>query len=163
ISGAAREAHYMIDGLLRNDVVKSDMHSTDTHGYTEAVFGMTHLLKYSFAPRIKNPGKRILYSFRRPSYYKRKGYLILPKSKLKVDLIKRHWEDILRIAVSIKLKEVTASQVFKRLNSYSSSHNPLYEALREFGCIAKSLHILKYADDVDMRKAVHRQLNKGEA
>ena len=163
ISGAAREAHYMIDGLLRNDVVRSDMHSTDTHGYTEAVFGATDLLKFAFAPRIKNVGKRTLYSFRNPSYYKRKKYPILPKNKLKIALIKKHWDDILRLVVSMKLGQVTASQIFKRLNSYSSSHNPLYEALREFGCISKTLYILRYADDVDMRKAVHKQLNKGES
>ena len=54
ISSAEREAHYVIDGLMHNDVVKSDIHSTDTHGYTEVVFGVTHLLGFSYAPRIKN-------------------------------------------------------------------------------------------------------------
>ena len=36
ISAADRESAYVIDGLMHNDVVKSDIHSTDTHGYTEA-------------------------------------------------------------------------------------------------------------------------------
>jgi hypothetical protein len=34
ISAAEREAAYVIDGLMHNDVIKSDIHSTDTHGYT---------------------------------------------------------------------------------------------------------------------------------
>ncbi len=34
ISAADRESAYVIDGLMHNDVVKSDIHSTDTHGYT---------------------------------------------------------------------------------------------------------------------------------
>ena len=38
---------------MHNDVVKSDIHSTDTHGYTEAIFGAMHLLGFSYAPRIK--------------------------------------------------------------------------------------------------------------
>jgi hypothetical protein len=47
ISAADRESAYVIDGLMHNDVVKSDIHSTDSHGYTEAVFGLTHLLGFS--------------------------------------------------------------------------------------------------------------------
>jgi TnpA family transposase len=39
---------------MHNDGVKSDIHSTDTHGYTEAICGATHLLGFSYAPRIKN-------------------------------------------------------------------------------------------------------------
>ena len=27
-----RESAYVVDGLMRNDVIKSDVHSTDTHG-----------------------------------------------------------------------------------------------------------------------------------
>lgn len=163
ISGAEREAHYMIDGLLKNEVVKSDMHSTDTHGYTEAVFGMSYLMKFSFAPRIKNVHKQHLYSFNAPSSYKKKKYPILPQKRIDIDLIRSHWDNILRLVVSVKLGEVTASQVFKRLNSYSADENPLYNALKEFGRIPKTKYILRYVDDQDLRKAVHKQLNKGES
>ncbi|ODN41580.1 hypothetical protein BGC07_15870 [Piscirickettsia litoralis] len=37
ISSAEREAAYVIDGLMHNDVIKSDIHSTDTHGYSEVI------------------------------------------------------------------------------------------------------------------------------
>ena len=30
-----RESGYVIDGLLNNNTLKSDIHSTDTHGFTE--------------------------------------------------------------------------------------------------------------------------------
>ena len=49
---------------MRNDVIKSDIHSTDCHGDTEAIFGMTHLLGSSFAPRVKGIGKQTLYIFK---------------------------------------------------------------------------------------------------
>lgn len=58
ISASEREAAYVIDGLMHNDVIKSDVHSTDTHGYSEIVFGVTHLLGFEFAPadqRIEQP------------------------------------------------------------------------------------------------------------
>jgi TnpA family transposase len=53
ISSAEREAAYVIDGLMHNDVIKSDIHSTDTHGYSEVIFASTYLLDFEFAPRIK--------------------------------------------------------------------------------------------------------------
>ena len=49
--------------VMRNDVVKSDIHSTDTHGFSEAVFAVSHLAGVSFAPRIKNLKKQNLGFF----------------------------------------------------------------------------------------------------
>ncbi len=163
ISGAEREAHYMIDGVLKNDVIKSDMHSTDTHGYTEVVFGISHLLDISFAPRIKNIHRQRIYSLKAKQAYTSKHYPILPRKKIRLDRIEPYWDDILRLCVSIKLGEATASQVFKRLNSYSTNDNPLYKAIKEFGRIPKSHYILRYIDDQELRSAVHKQLNKGES
>ena len=58
ISSAEREAAYVIDGLMHNDVIKSDIHSTDTHGYSEVIFASTSLLGFEFAPRIKGVGRQ---------------------------------------------------------------------------------------------------------
>jgi TnpA family transposase len=77
ISAADRESAYVIDGLMHNDVVKSDIHSTDTHGYTEAVFGLTRMLGFSFAPRIKGVGKQTLYIFK-PRNQAAEGWVIQP-------------------------------------------------------------------------------------
>lgn len=54
ISASEREAAYVIDGLMYNDVIKSDIHSTDTHGFSEAIYAVAHMLGFSYAPRIKN-------------------------------------------------------------------------------------------------------------
>ncbi|MEZ5836616.1 MAG: Tn3 family transposase [Geminicoccaceae bacterium] len=63
-SAAERESAYVIDGLMHNDVIDTDIHSTDGHGYSEAIFGVTYLLGLSYAPRIKNLKKQRLYHFR---------------------------------------------------------------------------------------------------
>jgi TnpA family transposase len=161
ISVADSEAHYVIDLLMHNEVVKSDIHSTDTGGYTEILFGVISLLCISFAPRIKNFGRQKLYSFRRRKEYKKKKYKILPDGYINEGLIEEHWDDILRFVATIKLKVTSASQLFKRLNSYSKQH-PLYRALKEFGKIEKSLFMLTWIDNVELRQAVEKQLNKGE-
>jgi len=161
-SSAEKEAAYVIDGLMHNEVVKSDIHSTDTAGYTEAIFGATHLLGFTFAPRIKNLKKQYLYSFRNRKEFAQCGYNVLPDRYISTHFIEPYWDDILRFAASIKLKETTASQLFRRLNSYSKQH-PLWLALKEFGKIVKTEFILKYIDDVEFRQAIEKQLNKGES
>jgi TnpA family transposase len=75
--------------------------------------------------------------------------------------VAQQWDEILRFIATIKLKEATASQLFKRLNSYSRQH-PLYQALKEFGKIPKTDFLLRYTDILELRQAVEKQLNKGE-
>ena len=160
-SAAERESAYVIDGLMRNDVIKSDIHSTDTHGYNEAIFAATHLLGFSYAPRIKNLKKQTLYIFKSCKNEDESSWKIKPSKYINHKVIEDNWDDILRLIATIKLKETTASDIFRRLNSYSRQH-PLYQALKAFGQIAKSLFILGYIDNVELRQAVESQLNKVE-
>ncbi len=160
ISASDRESAYVIDGLMRNDAVKSDIHSTDSHGYTEAIFGLTHLLGFSFAPRIKSLGKQTLYIFK-PKNKADKNWKIQPKKTINETLIRENWDELLRLITTIKLKENTASDIFRRLNSYSRQH-ALYHTLKAFGQIIKSLFILRYVDDLELRQAIEKQLNKVE-
>jgi TnpA family transposase len=161
ISSAESEAAYVIDGLMHNDVVQSDIHSTDTAGYSEIIFCVCHLLGISFAPRIKNFKDQQLYSFDKPSALKALDYRILPDGRINTQLICDNWDDILRFIVTIKSRRTPASQLFRRLSSYSRQH-PLYKALKEFGKILKTLFLLKYIDDVALRQAIEKQLNKQE-
>ena len=62
-SSSERDAAYVIDGLLHNEIIKSDLHSTDTHGYTEMIFAVSHLIGVTFAPRIKDVTSLNLVSF----------------------------------------------------------------------------------------------------
>ncbi len=64
ISAAERESAYVLDGLLHQDGGPSRIHSTDTHGYSELIFGVMHLLGLAYAPRIKNFQRQRLYAFK---------------------------------------------------------------------------------------------------
>jgi TnpA family transposase len=136
-SSADRESAYVIDGLMHNDVVQSDIHSTDTFGFSELVFGVSHLLGFSYAPRFKNLKRQRLYIFKSRRGLDRSAWKIRPTGYIDDELPIRHWDDILRLIATIKLKEVTASDLFRRLNSYSKQH-ALYQALKGFGQITKS-------------------------
>ncbi|MFT7111436.1 MAG: TnpA family transposase [Porticoccaceae bacterium] len=161
ISASEREAAYVLDGIANNDVVKSDVHSTDTHGYTESIFGAAHFMGTAFAPRIKGFAKQTIYDFDSKKSHTLKGHAIKPSRAIRQKLIKGNWEDILRFMVTIKLKKASASQLFTRLSSYAKQI-PLYHALKEFGRIMKSHFILTYIDDVELRQRIEKQLNRVE-
>jgi TnpA family transposase len=72
-SSAEREAAYVLDGLTYGDGSFFDgqvIHSTDTHGYTESIFGTSWMLGFNFAPRIKNLKKQRIYAFEPKKTYK---------------------------------------------------------------------------------------------
>ncbi len=160
-SPADRESTFVFDGLVHNDNIKSTMHSTDTHGQSEATFALAYLLGFKLAPRIAKLSDCTLYSFEKREIYIDKDYKILPSKYVSTKLIEKHWDEILRFVATVKLKICTPSQLFKRLNSYSKQH-PLYQALKELGQIIRTIFILEYIDDVELRQAIEKQLNKIE-
>src|SRR5271170_1146668 len=76
--------------------------------------------------------------------------------------ISTHWNEILRLAASIKQGTVTASLMMRKLGSYPRQ-NGLAVALRELGRIERTLFILDWLQSVELRRRVQIGLNKGEA
>jgi TnpA family transposase len=83
---------------------------------------------------------------------------IKPTDYCDTDRVLQYWDDILRFIATIKLKETTASDLLRRLNSYSKHHG-LYQALKAFGQILKSHFILRVIDEPALRMAIERVLN----
>jgi TnpA family transposase len=161
ISASEKEAPYLVDIHLNNPAVKSTIHSTDTGGYTEAIFGITNMLSVFYAPRIKGLSSQQLFGFGFRSDYKAKKYPLLPDSSINTKVIEQNWEDILRLMVTLKSGKTTAYQIFKRLSSYARQ-NPLLKAIKEYGKIIKSGFILKYYDELALRQAIEKQLSRIE-
>ena len=65
------------------------------------------------------------------------------------------------IFATLGLKKNTQSSIVKKLSSYKS--NDTLRALIELDKIIMTLYILDYIDDEEMRKCVHRSLNRGES
>ena len=76
--------------------------------------------------------------------------------------INSHWDEILRLAASIRQGTVTASLMLRKLGSYPRQ-NGLAVALRELGRIERTLFTLDWLQNVELRRRVHAGLNKGEA
>ena len=107
----------------------------------------------------KEGGNQQLCSFEKRKVYEENGFKILPQKYVNPMFIEENWDELLRLIVTMKLKETTASQIFKRFNSYSKKHI-LYQALKAFGQIIKSRFILEYIDNVVLRQTIEKQLIK---
>ena len=72
------------------------------------------------------------------------------------------WDELLRVAGSLKLGWVTASLLISKLQA-GARENVLSRALRDLGRLVKTQFILRWIENQDYRRRIHRQLNKGEA
>jgi len=161
INVGERDATYVLDGLLCHEsVLLLWMHYTDTAGYTDHQFALMYLLGYYFAPRIRNLGDIKLFIPDRRNTYPALNVLL--GDAINKPLITRYWDEILRLVTSIKQGTVSASLMLKKLGGYPRQ-NGLAMALKEVGRIERTLFILKYLQDVQLRRRIHAGLNKGEA
>ena len=162
VNVGVRDSTYVLDGLPYHESdLRIEEHYTDTAGFTDHVFGLMHLLGFRFAPRIRDLGETKLFIPKGDTSYKALKPM-LGSDKLNVKAIRAHWDDILRLATSIKQGTVTASLMLRKLGSYPRQ-NGLAVALRELGRIERTLFILDWLQSVELRRRVHAGLNKGEA
>ncbi len=113
-----------------------------------------------FAPRLRDLGAQQLYRLSRAQKVRH----LAPRMKgtIRQDLILRHWDDLLRLAGSLTRGWVTASLFISKLQAYPRQ-NVLTRALQEYGRLIKTLFILRYLENVDYRRRINAQLNKGES
>jgi TnpA family transposase len=161
INATVRDATHVLDGLLYHESdLRIEEHYTDTAGFTEHAFGLIQLLGFRFAPRIRDLADKRLYIHRDAKAYPTLTSLI--GGHINVKHIVMHWEEILRLAASIKQGTVTASLMLRKLGSYPRQ-NGLAVALREIGRIERTLFMLDWMQHIELRRRVQVGLNKGEA
>ncbi|HHL0902989.1 TPA: Tn3 family transposase [Klebsiella pneumoniae] len=161
VNVGVRDSTYVLDGLLYHESdLRIEEHYTDTAGFTDHVFALMHLLGFRFAPRIRDLGDTKLYIPKGDATYEALKPMI--GGTLNIKHVRAHWDEILRMATSIKQGTATASLMLRKLGSYPRQ-NGLAVALRELGRIERTLFILDWLQSVELRRRVHAGLNKGEA
>lgn len=157
----AGEAAYVIDGVLYHEAdLNIAIHHTDGGGVSDHTFALAHLLGFRLAPRIPNLGERRLYAFGTADTWAALAPFIAGQPDEK--LITAHWDDVLRLAVSVRTGVVSASLLLKRLGAYPRQ-NGLALALREIGRIERTLFVLDWLEMPALRRQATAELNKGEA
>jgi TnpA family transposase len=159
VTATVRDATHTLDGILDNQtVLPIEEHTTDTHGYTEMIFGAYDLLGLRFAPRIRDLDRQRLYRYGLLTNVETSELL---KHRIRPELIVPYWDELLRLAASLRHGWAPASLLLSRLQA-GSRRNPLAQALQEYGRLVKTNFILAWLADQELRARIGRQLNKGE-
>ncbi len=154
------EGVHILDGLMGNE---SDIRPDTVHGDTQAqnyaVFALAYLLGIKLMPRIR--GIKDLSFFRPDSKTKFENIDSLFTDSIDWKLIETHLPSMLRIAVSIKTGKITPSAILRRLGTQNRK-NKLYFAFRELGMVMRTMFLLEYIGDVELRRVIHAETNKSE-
>ena len=160
IPGTIRDSLYILEGLLEQQTSLNPLEiMADTAGTSDLVFGLFWLLGYQFSPRIADIGEARFWRTDIEADY---GLLnALAHNRIKSNLITDHWDDMLRVAGSLKVGMVHATDVMRTLQA-GGRPSALARAIGEVGRIAKTLYLLGYIDDENYRRRILTQLNRGE-
>jgi TnpA family transposase len=160
-----REAHYALDDFLGNatDLPISE-HATDTHGATLINFALFDLVGKALTPRMRDLTRVGLVRDDTPTeigkLYPHAGPLL--GARWNEPLVEGCWEDLVRMAGSLKYGQATASLIVGKWSA-ASRQNTLAAALKEWGMLRRTIHTAKYLSDPAYRRKISRQLNKGES
>jgi TnpA family transposase len=77
------------------------------------------------------------------------------------ELIKTHWQDLLRVVISIQEGKVLPSMLLRKLTTYSRK-NRLYQAFHALGSVERTIFLLRFISDVKLREVIYRSTNKTE-
>jgi TnpA family transposase len=155
----------VLDGILGNqtDLLITE-HATDTHGATLANSALFDLVGLQLSPRIRDLGKITLYRTGPRSdfaaRYPASGHLLT--RRLNEDLIASMWDDLLRVAASVKGGHATGALVVGKLCFSRRQQNALASAIKEYGALRRTVYAARYLVDETYRRRIGRQLNKGE-
>ncbi len=149
VPGTLKDSLYLLAVVLEQQTeLQPTEIMTDTGAYTDVVFGLFWLLGYRFCPRITTSA----------------DYGILngiARHKINAKLVDENWDDVLRLAGSLKLGVVQATAVMRMLQ-VGDRPTKLAQAVAELGRIDKTIHALTYIDDESKRRRTLVQLNRGE-
>jgi len=163
IPGTLRDSLFILEGLLEHQTSLQPAEiMSDTAGYSDLIFGLFWLLGYQFSPRLADLGETRFWRLDPHTDY---GPLNgLARQRVNTDRIARHWDDLLRVAGSLKVGTVSASQLIRSLHGRSGGGRPseLARAISELGRVPKTLHLLTFVDDESYRRRILVQLNRGE-
>lgn len=104
------DAVHVIDGLLYHETdLNIQEHYTDISGYTDQVFGLSHLLGFRFAPRIRDISVLKLYCIGKSGGHVKIDPIL--NGRINIKIIQEKFDDVLRLAHSISEGRVTASLI----------------------------------------------------
>lgn len=155
------EAIYVIQGLLEAKLsVEADTVHADTQGQSATVFAFTHLLGIKLMPRIRNWKDLILYRPDKVAKYEHINRLFSETAEW--ELIERHWQDLMQVALSIYTGKISSPVLLRKLGS-KSRKNRLYFAAEQLGNVVRTIFLLEWIGSRELRQEITANTNKMES
>src|SRR6266700_2361421 len=118
---------------------------------TEHVFALAALLGFRFAPRISDALSKKLYLLDDMEASGPLSTLLFDQVNKK--LIMEQWDDMRRVAASIRHGTVSASLLMRKLAAYPRQ-NQVARALTEVGKLERTAFLLEYFRDAALRRRI---------
>jgi TnpA family transposase len=155
------EAIHILDGLMKNrSVIQPRTLHADTQGQSEPVFGLARLLGISLMPRMRNWNDVIFYRPDKSIRYRHIDALFTKEIDWR--LIATHWRDMMQVVLSIQAGRVLPSMLLRKLGSYNRK-NRLCLAFRELGRVERTIFLLRYISEQQIRRTIRAETTKIES
>ena len=155
------EAVYILDALLLNkSVYQPDTLHADTQGQSEPVFALAYLLGIKLFPRMRTWNKIAFYRPSNDVKYEHIDNLFTKTTDWK--MIETHRQDMMQVVLSIQAGQALPSMLLCKLNS-NNRQNKLYRAFRELGRVIRTLFLLRYISEADLRRTIRAETTKVES
>lgn len=155
------EGVHILDILMNDKAeIQPEILHSDTQGQSTTVFGLSSLLGIQLMPRIRNWKDLKLFRPCTKEVYEHIDELF--SGEIDWELIETHYPDMIRVAMSIQTGKITPSTILNKLGTYSKK-NKLYQAFRELGRVIRTMFLLKYMADEELRGTIQAATNKSEA
>ncbi|HBK2521986.1 TPA: Tn3 family transposase, partial [Escherichia coli] len=137
IPGTLRDSIFVLEGLLEQQTGLNPVEiMTDTAGTSDIIFGLFWLLGYQFSPRLADAGEAVFWRADKAANY---GALDeLARGCVDLSKIESHWDEMMRVAGSLKLGTIHASELIRSLLR-STRPSGLAQAIMEVGRVNKTL------------------------
>jgi TnpA family transposase len=111
-------------------------------------------------PRIRGWKELVLYRPTKNTRYKNIDAIFT--GNIDWQLIENHWREMMQLVLSIKMGKIDSMLILRKLGTYNRK-NKLYLALQELGRVIRTIFLLEYVGDVEVREMITEMTNKVEA
>lgn len=154
------EAIAILEGLLQNksDLQPDTIHA-DTQGQTAVAFALAYLLGIKLMPRIRNWQEYTMFRADPKASYSNIDRLFT--KVINWQLIEECWEDFMQIVLSIKAGTISTKFLLQQLTNYARK-NKLLKGLQELGHVIRTLFLIEYLSNIELRAEITATTNKVE-
>ena len=155
------EGILILDGFQDNkSELQPDTVIGDTQSQSEPVFALSYLMGIQLMPRMRNWNDVTFVRPDKSTVYQHIDALFGKVGEF--DRIEKHWKDFMQVALSIHVGKVIPSMLLRRLGVHSKK-NKLYKAFRALGQVIRTIFLLKYISDPNMRRHIQAATTKIES